>query len=336
MLEINYPLAYGIRSRDKKIVKTSSSGGIFSEIANYFINNKGIVYAVIIDEEIRAVYLRGTTVEDIEKMRTSKYVQADIKGIKEKLTIDLNNNKKVLFVGTPCYVNYILKNLTDKEKKNLTTIDFICHGTPNQSIFADHINYLETLYGKKAVYYSFRNKRFGWSHDEFIKFEDNSQKSSVKEVGRFGRLFHSGYSLNLGCFSCKFTSKIRKSDLTIGDFWGVEEVLKIYDNKGMSCLLINNEKGKKIFENVKNNLYFFEVDLDDVHQQALYAPTKKPKKYDEFWKEYNKYGYKTVTEKYVSATKKEILSVYRRRIVHILKLDKLAFTLKYKLKGVLK
>lgn len=331
-----FPIAYGVRTNSKNILTTSSSGGIFSEIANFFINNGGVVYGCILDKNLKATYYRGTKIEDILKMRTSKYVQCDIKGIKERVKDDLEKKIEVLFVGPPCYINYIKKDLIDLEKDYLTTVDFICHGTPNPIIFSDHVKYLEKIYNKKATTYSFRDKRFGWTHDEFIKFENGEKKSSIKEVGRYKRIFYLNYSLNSGCFSCKYTSKKRVSDLTIGDFWGVEKILKIYDNKGMSALLINTQKGLDIFKKIVNNLEIYKVELKDFKHGPLHHPTIKPEKYDEFWRDYKKYGYKYATDKYAPITKKEIFSTYRRRIVHILYLDKIMFYIQYKLREIIK
>lgn len=332
MIKLESPLAYGIRTKSKDILQKSSSGGIFSEIANYFIDNGGVVYGCILNEKVQAVYLRGTEKKDIERMRGSKYVRSEIKGVKERVQGDLLKKLQVLFVGPPCYIAHITKDLTKEEMKFLTTVDFICHGTPHPKSFSDHIKYLENFYNEKAINYSFRDKRYGWGHDEYITFESGKRKDSIKEVGRFKRLFYSDYVLSADCFKCKYTKINRNSDLTIGDFWGVEEILNIYDNKGVSALLITTKKGVNLFEIIRKNLLVYDVKVTDFHHGPLKHPTPMPKEYQDFWKEYRKYGYKFVTDKYVAVSKKEMFSAYRRRIVHLLKLDKLAFSLKYKLK----
>lgn len=331
-----YPLGYGVRSKDKKILSTSSSGGIFSEIANYMIKKGIVVYGCILDEKLDAVYLRGTTEKDIEKMRTSKYVQSNIAGIIDRIKYDINQGKKVLFISTPCYVDIIKLKLTEEELEKIILIDFLCHGTPSKKFFKDHLESIEKKYRSKVKEYSFRDKRYGWGHDEFAILENNKKIDSIKYIHQYKRLFHENYILNKGCFSCKYTTMKRNSDFTIGDFWGVEEQLGIVDNKGMSALLINTKKGEVIFENIKENLEYYNVNADDFQHGPLRKPTEMPKDYEYFMEEYRKYGYEYVAKKYASPNFKIYFSTFRRRLAHILGVDYFLFWLKYKIKRVLK
>lgn len=331
-----YPMGYGVRSRNKNILSTSSSGGIFSEISNHMIKEGYIVYGCILNENLDAIYLRGTTEKDIEKMRTSKYVQSNIVGVADNIKQDIKQGEKVLFISTPCYIDIIKSKLTEDELKKIILIDFICHGTPNKKFFKDHLESIEKKYSSKVKKYSFRDKRYGWGHDEFAILENNKKVDSIKYVHQYKRLFYKNYILAKGCFSCKYTSIKRNSDFTIGDFWGVEELLGVVDNKGMSALLINTKKGEEIFKNLKENVEYYQVGIDDFQHGPLKKPTKMPKDYEQFIEDYKKYGYEYVSKKYASPNFKIYFSTLRRRSVHLLKADYPLFWLKYKIKRALK
>lgn len=329
---VNFPLAYGVRTKNKDILLSSSSGGIFSEIANYAFEKGIIVYGCILTDDMKVKHCRAETKEDIVKMRTSKYVQSDLTGIIKKIKKDIKEDKKVLFTSAPCYVNTIMSLLSPEEKEKVITMDFICHGMPKKKVFEDHIQHIEQIYKSKVIHYSFRNKRFGWTHDEFAILEKGKKKvSSIKEIHCYKRLFHLNYSLNYGCFFCKYTTKYRKTDFTIGDFWGVEETLGILDNKGMSALLVNTPRALKLFENIEN-IQSYPVKVEDFQHGPLRSPAKKPEDYLKFWEDYSKYGYEYASNHYAPVNFKVYFSTYRRRIIHLLKLDYFLFWLKYKFK----
>ena len=149
---------------------------------------------------------------------------------------------------------------------------------------------------------------------------------------KYKRLFYSNYSLLSRCFQCKYTKIKRDTDITIADFWGVESVLGIVDNKGMSAVLINSVKGKEILEKINDSLYTYKVNVEDFKHGPLYQPTEKPKDYDLFWKEYKEKGYLYVSNKYGKIDSRTIFSTYRRRIAAVLKIEHFLFWIKYKLK----
>ena len=328
----NFPLAYGIRTKNEEILKTSSSGGIFSELANYALKNNIKIYSCILNEKLEAVHIRGINENDIKKMRTSKYVESSLGNILKLMKNDIKNNEKIMLVSSPCYVATIKKTFSESERNQIIWVDFLCHGMPSKKVFQDHIKYLENLYSSKVIFYSFRDKRYSWNHDEYIILENKKRKQSVKEVHRYKRLFYLNYSLLSRCFQCKYTKIKRDTDITIADFWGVESVLGIVDNKGMSAVLINSVKGKEILEKIKNSLYTYKVNIEDFKHGPLYQPTEKPKDYDLFWKEYKEKGYLYVSDKYTKIDAKTIFSTYRRRIAAVLKIEHFLFWIKYKLK----
>ena len=153
----NFPLAYGIRTKNEEILKTSSSGGIFSELANYALKNNIKIYSCILNEKLEAVHIRGINENDIKKMRTSKYVESSLGNILKLMKNDIKNNEKIMLVSSPCYVATIKKTFSESERNQIIWVDFLCHGMPSKKVFQDHIKYLENLYSSKVIFYSFRD-----------------------------------------------------------------------------------------------------------------------------------------------------------------------------------
>ncbi|KDE68400.1 hypothetical protein FUSO6_08965 [Fusobacterium necrophorum DAB] len=327
----NFPLAYGVRSKDKEILNSSSSGGFFSELANHLLKKNVKIYGCILDENLEAIHIRGKNKEDIKKMRTSKYVESNLGNIFKYIRKDLNEGNKVLVVSSPCYVNAIKKFLNMNELEQVILVDFLCHGMPDKKIFKEHIKSIENYYSSEVKFYSFRDKRYGWNHDEYALLANGKKVQSPKIVHRYKRLFHSNYSLVSRCFKCKYTTKNRGTDFTIADFWGIEKVLGIVDNKGMSAVMINTKKAFNIFRDIEPFLESYQVNLDDFKHGPLHHPTEKPKDYNEFWEEFEERGYLYVAEKYAPLNKKILISTYRRRIAALLRIENLLFWLKYKI-----
>ena len=163
----------------------------------------------------------------------------------------LQNGEKVLFIGTPCQVSAVKKFVGENDK--LYTADLICHGAPNPDVWEKYINYIQKKYNKKAVYFSFRNKDIAWrKYSGRITFEDGTIIANTKLLNAYCELFQYDLLMRDACEKCQFASISRVGDITLGDFWGIEKVLpEIDDNKGISAVLINTEKGEKLFDYIK-------------------------------------------------------------------------------------
>ncbi len=213
---------------------------------------------------------------------------------------DLENNKSVLFSGTACQVAAINSMVNEKNKNNLYTCDLICHGVPSERVFKDYLKYLEEKYNKKIKEFVFRNKKFGWhSHIETIIFEDDTSVS----LEFFKRLFYRHNILRPACYKCNYANKHRPADITIADFWGIDEVCPEFDDdKGVSLVIVNSEKGKEIFNKIKDDLIVINVSIDDCikHTYTLNRPTPISDSREEFWKDYENNSFDFLLKKYAS------------------------------------
>mgnify|MGYP000863702003 CR=1 FL=1 len=237
---------YAAYSTSDNIRLQSSSGGIFSEIGRHIISQGGIVYGARWDSSLNVIHEGIDNPQDLEKLRSSKYVQSKLDDSYRKILKNLENNRKVLFTGTPCQVA-ALKNFTDSE--NLFTIDVVCHGIPSKVVFEEYLKYISS--GNAVINYNFRDKSLGWSkYMVKAEFKNGSYQCITRQDPFFHGFICDLYS-NLPCYSCSFSKLPRPGDITLGDFWGISK--DIMDERGISLVLANNEKGKLLLKELQRS-----------------------------------------------------------------------------------
>ena len=238
---------YALSHPDSNILAKSSSGGAFSLLAEWVLKNNGIIFGAAFDENWNVKHIYIDTVKDLDKLRRSKYVQSDINDSFRKAKEFLLKDKLVLFTGTPCQIKG-LKLYLNKEYDKLITVDLICHGVPSPMIWS---NYIKKISDKKKIkYINFRDKENGWEKYSIrIIYNDNSYISENPKNNFYFRGFIRNVYLRPSCYQCNSKSFKSGSDITIGDFWGIKEVTPaLYNQNGVSCVIVNSEKVKKYFE----------------------------------------------------------------------------------------
>lgn len=287
---------YGVKNKDEAIRSKSTSGGVFTLLANIILNKKGRVYGCILDKNLKVVHIGSDKQEDIAKMRGSKYVQSDLNRVFSDIKKDLEKDKYILFTGTPCQCAG-LRNYLRKDYEKLYICDIICHGVPSPKLFKEHLKILEKK--GKVENYIFRSKINGWhNHTEVVCYENNHDyKSNLSQS--FRQLFGSDLDLRDCCYECKFTNLNRVGDITIGDFWNLEKTAPEFDdNKGTNLVIINSQKGEKLFKEIKKDINYIDASNLEYIQSALKENVKKRDKVDKFWKDYQEKGYEYVLKKY--------------------------------------
>lgn len=301
---------YIIQSKDNGLIKKSSSGGMFAEIARYVLSRGGVVFGCAMqraDEgfEVKHIYIENEN--DLYKLQGSKYVQSNLGNTINQAKEFLDCGRLVLFSGTPCQIAG-LKAFLKQDYKNLITVDLSCEGTPPLKIFNDYIAYLEkNVIKAKIIDFKFRSKKyFGWSTSGFVaSYKDKNkiqEKVLPQNLSSYFTFFLRGDILQERCFGCKYTGINRIGDITIADAWGIEneypELLKnkFNRNKGISLILINSQKGRKIFETIKTNLVTNDVDIKRLrkYNHPLRHPSQKSLFREKVLDEYNKYGYEGI------------------------------------------
>ena len=290
--------AYAVKHKDLDVLAKSTSGGVFSSIADYILNNGGAIYGcAVVDKQVQHIRVEC----DYSSMRGSKYVQSNLKDAHKKIASDLKNGKNVLFTGTPCQCESVRKFLSASNIKaeKLLLVDFVCHGVSSPLLFEQYVSFCEERAGKTLSNHLFRTKFNGWvSHVEENIWTDGTKDHSTYESQLFKGIFHSLLGTNESCFECRFASLNRPSDITIADFWGIKDTHpELFDSNGVSFVMINSEKGEQAFADCQN-IYKHDVAITDTKNPHLYAPVSKPQKYDRFWRDYHKKGFKHIVKKY--------------------------------------
>ncbi len=297
---------YAVQNKDEQLRNKATSGGFFHIIASYIIENGGVVYGAVLNEDLVVEHQRSEKQEELEKFYGSKYVQSDLRKIYEPLLRDIKENRLILFTGTPCQVAEI-KQYCQKYNGNvekLITCDFVCHGVPSKKIFDEHIQFLEKKYKKKIISYKFRTKELGWKgHHEKAIFEgeSNTDEKNRKYIDIYKELYGSLNIIRPSCYECPYAKSEHISDITMGDFWGIENYEEEFkDNKGTSFVMVNSEQGKEIFEELKKDMFYKEERIDICRNPQLKGPTNRPKNRERFWNEYFSKGYKYIAKKYTT------------------------------------
>lgn len=290
--------AYGAKHKNEKERITSRSGGVFVALSDYILNQNGVVYGAELKEDFTVAHNRATNKEQRDKFKGSKYIQSKMGELIKSVQQDLKNNKKVLFSGTPCQVAAINSCIKDNLRNNLYTCDLICHGVPSELIFKEFLKYIEDRQNKKIKNFIFRDKRFGWeSHYETFIFEDDTELTTQY----FRNLFYGHHILRPSCYNCNYANIHRPADITIADFWGIDKVNpKFLDKNGVSLVIINNQKGREIFSEIKNDINTIDCSLEDCikYTYTLNKPTPITENREEFWEEYQNKEFDYIIKKY--------------------------------------
>lgn len=257
---------YAMKSRDMDIRLHSTSGGAFSELAQVILNKGGCIVGAAYTQDWSVEHRIVCDMDQLEEIRRSKYQQSNIGLVYRQVKEVLLNKQDVLFCGTPCQAAG-LKAYLGKEYSNLYICDFICRGVPSPGIFQSYIKDLQEQYGSEVTSVWMKNKRNGWhSLTTAITFANGEEYVRSGYDDTYVQLF---LKYNVGirpsCFQCQFKGKNSISDITLGDFWGLEGT-EMDDNLGTSCVLCRTEKGKRLFEQIKDNVIYCEMELDDMKQ----------------------------------------------------------------------
>ena len=259
------PKAYASWVKDDSIRSQSSSGGVFSAIAFHILQDHGVVWGVGYNDELHPVYKYVEHVQDLGKLRGSKYVQAEIGNAYQLIRSQLKNGRKVLFCGTPCHVAGLYSYLKGAPIENLLTVDFICHGVPSSRLFRNYIGWLEEKYQDKAVDFNFREGRFGINYNvgTSITFRTKGKRYLCLSNNSYTLGFCRDQTIHRTCGKCKFDGTQRVSDFTIGDYHGAKGEFQSKDQfKGISCVMVNSYKAKSVIKDL--NLQLKEVPLEKI------------------------------------------------------------------------
>ena len=289
-------IAYACYTKDENIRLKSSSGGIFTELAQLVIKQGGVVFGAAFSGDFLSVeHIVVDNVDELEKLRGSKYVQSDIRNTYKKAETYLKQKRLVLFTGTPCQIAG-LNSFLKKSYDNLITQDLICHGVPSPLVWKKYVEYQKEKSNSDIKKISFRDKKHGWKEfGVLFDFKDNSEylQTFSKDIYMHG--FLKNYYLRKSCYNCKFKDGKGNSDITLADFWGIEDVFpEMDDDKGTSLVIVNSEKGQSFFDKLSGSIVFKEtsVEITKMYNSAYNESAGLPKERKRVLKCITRYGIK--------------------------------------------
>lgn len=305
--------SYAVKNRNLEIRKNSSSGGFFSALCESILSGDGVAIGASYDYNYkRVVHTAIDKIENVYKLRGSKYVQSSLGNIFEEVKKYLEMGKKVLFSGCPCQCAALNTYLNNKKisLENLYIVDFICHGILSEQLYLEYINYLEKKFGKIESF-DFRNKDKGWIESgPKITFSNGK----VVRWPLYKDIYMQGYfkalAMRNSCYHCKYKNFKSGSDITMGDFWGAEMTIPdFYDNYGVSAITVQSEKGKKLFEAILKYLEIKEVDISLIikYNKGLVEAFSEGKYRDEYLRISKKHGCIKSLKRFSKSNKKEQL-----------------------------
>ena len=319
-------------SLDDNILKKSSSGGIFTALANYVLDREGIVFGVYQNPETLILkQIPITNREDLDLVRKSKYYQSMAYPAFKKVKELLKERKWVLFSGTICQIEALLATLRGVETDTLITVDVLCHGVSSVEIFRSYVRSKKKRSKKKICKIEFRTKDIPWAGGGGTSmthhYTDGTQDIFSNMRDTYFRAFNANLILRDSCYQCKFTNTNRKSDFTIADFWGIPDEIadKEHQEKGVGLVLVNNLRAEIIWNSLQEQVYSKKVSKElamPFNSSLSHPPVSYPKREKFFgkyqadvdfdhlvktcmWKEFTKLKIKDlVGEKTIDSVKK--------------------------------
>lgn len=256
--KVNRPIVLGAYHKDEDIRFSSTSGGAFWGLAEDFVKNGGYVAGAIFYDHFKIKHIVTNDLDELQEIKGSKYAQSDCRGMYRQIASLLKAGEKVLATGLPCQMA-ALRQYLSKDYENLLVVDLICHSVTSQLPFQKYLEYLEDKYNSTIIRFQPKYKGDGGWHKFAFKAQFANGETYMEHAGQdyycilsYGTSLMSRYS----CYECRYKHCPQPSDITIGDFWGIENVDPQYDSpKGVSKIMLNSQKGIDYF----NSLDCFDV-----------------------------------------------------------------------------
>ena len=327
--KINSHKVFAMKNKNTEEQKNSSSGGVFSVLARYVLENNGAVYGACFDEKLKLEHIRIDKQENLYKLRGSKYLQSNTKNTFELVKNDLNKGVKVLYVGTPCQIAG-LKNYLGKDYEELLLVDLVCHGVPSQKLFDKYLTWLKKKNNSSIIEYEFRSKeKKSWGLNLKVKFESGKERYIPANLDPYYKSFLNGSTYRECCYNCKYAKIERVGDITIADYWGIEkEHPDFYDKNGVSAVIINTNAGFKAFENIKDEVEYRDTEIEKIiaKNKNLQEPTIRNSIRNNAYKDIDR-------KKFINYSKKNLK--FKKDIKDIIK-NLIPIKIKKKIKKIIK
>lgn len=297
-------ICYAAEHKNLEVVFDSTSGGLFSALADIMYRNKGYVGGAIFNEDFSVRHYISANKKDLPKLRSSKYLQSDLSGFYRQVRDLLIEGEKVLVCGSPCQMA-ALRAFLRKDYENLIIADYICRGINSPKVWRKYLDSFEERYGYKVVYCKAKSKEYGWRNlTQKVILENGKSYYETKDQSNFTKGYlRTGVYCRPSCYDCKFKGYPRISDITLADFWGIEKIDKTLEkNLGTSLVMINSQKGKAYFEQIKPRINYVSVPFTSIEagNRSLNKSVDPPKvSRKEFFEDLEQMSFLEIANKYI-------------------------------------
>ena len=322
------PVVFAAYTKNEAIRLDSTSGGIHSMLALKMYEKNAYVGGAVYNADHTVSQIVDDNPERLPEIRSSKYLQSNAEGVYKEIRSLLIKGKNVFFCGCPCQI-HALYNFLGKEYENLVTCDFICRGVNSPKVFLKYMEMLERKFGAKATEIKFKNKKWGWHNFSLrVNFENGKEycKDHKHDLFFIGYL-QAGNFTRPSCYDCQFKGFPQKSDITLADFWGIENVEpKMDQDKGTSLVMINSDKGECLFTSIKEQIVYRQFSMEEAKKgnsaiDCSLIPLIQNR--EEFFYDLDRYPFEKVAAKHFPVPS------LSQKIKHLLGLTMLPFMLLY-------
>lgn len=298
-------ICYAAEHKNLEVVFDSTSGGLFSALADIMYKSGGYVGGAVFNDDFSVRQYISNDKKDLPRLRSSKYLQSHFDGFYKQVRDLLKAGEKVLVCGSPCQMA-AMRAFLRKDYDNLLIADYICRGINSPKVWRKYLDSYEERYGSKVVYCKAKSKEYGWRNlTQKVILANGKAYYENKDQSNFTKGYlQTGVYCRPSCYDCKFKGYPRIADITLADFWGIEKVDKTLEkNLGTSLVMINSKKGEVYFEQVKKRINYVPVPFDSIEagNRALNKPLDSPKvDRDEFFRDLDQMTFLQVADKYIS------------------------------------
>lgn len=317
--DLDQPECYAAEHKNLEVVFDSTSGGLFSALADVMYRKDGYVGGAVFNENFSVRQFISNKKEDLTKLRSSKYLQSDSEGFYKEVKKLCIAGENILVCGTPCQMA-ALRAYLGKDYENLIIVDFICRGVNSPKIWRKYLDSFEERYGSPVVYAKAKSKEYGWRNlTQKVTLANGKSyfETFQKSLWTQGYLSTNAYC-RPSCYDCQFKGFPRMSDITLADFWGIENYNKALEkNLGTSLVMVNSKKGQKYFEEIKARINLNPMAFETIlpRNPALVTPLGAPKvNRKEFFEYADSHTFTELANKYIVKNKKTIKQLIKKII----------------------
>ncbi|TWH59748.1 coenzyme F420-reducing hydrogenase beta subunit [Desulfitobacterium sp. LBE] len=299
------PLVYAAKLRDRTVLLKSSSGGIFTALAQSVLDRNGVVFGCVFDKGMHAIHTASQDIAGTYPMRGSKYVQSDTGDTYVQSKQLLDGGRIVLYTGCPCQIAG-LRSYLGRDYPNLLAIDLVCHGAPSPKLFAKYLMWLEKKYKSKIFSYEFRHKgKNGWGMGLRVRMKKGEHifvREPIAALDPYMSSFLEARTYRSSCYACHYATKKRTGDITAADYWGIERFHpEFYDACGVSLVLVNTSKGTELFKSISGKIESLNSTFENASNMNtnLYRSAQKPADRDLIYADIDILDFEAITRRYL-------------------------------------